>query len=571
MPLFKGKDAKAKSAASGEESETTNTPTKVLRSGKRLGATPGPSLLRSASKLFSKSARKTSKKSKAANELQNDAAPASPMLPIGTPDPAKRRAHLQESKSAELAESAMMPVKPPTQARSTLMDDISAAQHRLRGIASGLTPPQGASKVESLAPETANLAQLSVPAAARTPITPAARNVGKTPANTPAFKTDEAQQPGLHFSEMIMEEALAGYADTPTHAAVTDPSMAQQDGVEESGIVEEEQARSPTPEDVPEYIPRGNPHTPYLQGKIKALQAREWDAGDVSKPHVSRLQRDKAAAAAAKSSDLSSADKMLTKRLVQRAFANVAQTEGMGLGEGVIRHKTKVERAQEEAQRQRRAKQASAAAAMGRSPVPPRGDWSEGGIRQALGGGPKHVSRLQMEQHAVKTAKAGGGQQQQQQPTYMRGTAASRHKQAAGTASLEDSLVKHVSKLEQAKLDAKQQAANDDKIDSIPAHRGAAQWEGPGLDSLPVHKSRLEREQEVWKRQEKKGAAKAGKPSAASDVKAKLPVKKAIESAGSGAANSPRFMQSTKAFTSRIERKAQSPGQNLDDFSYVPN
>ena len=31
-------------------------------------------------------------------------------------------------------------------------------------------------------------------------------------------------------------------------------------------------ARSPTPDDIPKYVPRGNARTPYLTGKIRALQ-----------------------------------------------------------------------------------------------------------------------------------------------------------------------------------------------------------------------------------------------------------------------------------------------------------
>ena len=64
--------------------------------------------------------------------------------------------------------------------------------------------------------------------------------------------------------------------------------------------------------------------------------------------------------------------------------------------QSLIKHKSKLEKAKEEAARQRKEQEARAKAAVGRSPVPPKGDWSERGIRAALGAGHKHKSRLQV-------------------------------------------------------------------------------------------------------------------------------------------------------------------------------
>ncbi|KAK9908000.1 hypothetical protein WJX75_001302 [Coccomyxa subellipsoidea] len=349
----------------------------------------------------------------------------------------------------------------------------------------------------------------------------------KTPQNTPAVKEQTVPQKlqllctdsevedvpsppsssRVHPSSYALDDSFsldcspAPTAPAPKHLQSSTPTLdasldAQQTPQEVGGIPTQDTSAAA-------FIPRQKA-TPFMERKLRDIKAKEWSADDGVKVHKSKLERMKEeAAAAARLKSMSSADKTLVRRLVQQAVGKAVKTDGKDLGEGLVKHKSRLEKEKEAATE--RAATGTQGGKAKKNIAPSSGE------RQGLSAMKAHKSRLEREREeaAARRAEVSAAGQEKPLPSYMRATKASIAMKKEG--SLGDDMKVHKSQLERDRdaalaAQAARKIAGVNPLTPFP-HKGrrseaasaAAQaaFGGHGLGSMPVHKSALEKEKEA--------------------------------------------------------------------------
>ncbi|KAK9811559.1 hypothetical protein WJX72_005904 [[Myrmecia] bisecta] len=289
-----------------------------------------------------------------------------------------------------------------------------------------------------------------------------------------------------------------------------------------------------------DFLPRPQTTESYMDRKLRTLQQAEWTAQDGAlKPHKSKLMLEKEAVLSARVDELSDADKALCRRMVQQAIQKAIITEGKGLDETIIIHKSRLEREKEAAAALRKAGRPTSAR---KRPVPGASSAPGQGLGAVM---TKPTSKLQREGDAAAASRAAQGKAV---PSYMRSTAASAGIKQPG---LGETLVKHQSKLEKEKEAARAAAMPGTATPAAAPKRPrlSSGFAGSSLGDMKVHKSRLEKDKENAVKQ----AGAAGLAPAATKVTAKTPAR----TAAAAAAQEPG-LSAMKVHKSRVEREKEA-------------
>ncbi|CAL5229737.1 g13117 [Coccomyxa viridis] len=300
------------------------------------------------------------------------------------------------------------------------------------------------------------------------------------------------------------------------------------------------------------FIPRGK-RTPFMERKLRALQAKDWADPDAGKVHKSRLEREKEAAAAARKDSLSSADKAATRRLVRSTIAKAVDTEGRDLGETMVRHKSRLEREKEAAEAQ---KDSGLPGSVGQAKQrrSPAGSSFAG---QGLGDMKTHMSRLEKDRATAAAKKAAGISSpavESRLPSYMRQTAASVAMQKEG--GLGENMKVHKSQLEKDRekalaLQAARKKAGHNPLTPYPVKRAGVAKPRLSFGSLgagPAHRSKLEKAKEAAT-----AAAAAASDAAAPTTRPPKPTASSRAAAAPGAG-----LGDMKPHKSRLEREKEA-------------